>query len=79
IVIARDTDDVVRAMRMTDGERDALARRARERTLDEHTSAHRAARLEQVLDAAFGAGEAVDAMESVHSAEWRAPEPVVEG
>ena len=57
IVIARGTDDVVRAMRMPDAERDGLARRARERTLDEHTSARRAAELEALLDAAFGAAE----------------------
>ena len=57
IVLARDTGDVVRAMRMSGGERDALARRARERTLDEHTSARRAAELEALLDAAFGAAE----------------------
>lgn len=67
IVIARDTDDVVRAMRMPNAERDALARRARERTLDEHTSARRAAELESLLDAAFGAGEALEASEA-----WRA-------
>jgi spore maturation protein CgeB len=76
IVIARDTDDVVRAMRMPDAERDALARRARERTLDEHTSARRAAELESLLDAAFGAAEgAGDAAE----AEWRAQGTVAEG
>jgi spore maturation protein CgeB len=57
IVIARDTEDVVRALRMPDAERAALARRARERTLDEHTSARRAAELEALLDAAFGAAE----------------------
>jgi hypothetical protein len=67
--VARDTDGVVRAMRMPDGERDAVARRARERTLDEHTSARRAAELEGLLDAAFGAGEAVDAVEAAEA--WR--------
>lgn len=76
IVLARDTDDVVRAMRMGDAERDALARRARERTLDEHTSARRAAELEALLDGAFGAGEAVDGAEP---AEWRAQETLAEG
>lgn len=76
IVIARDTDDVVRAMRMDDAERGALARRARERTLDEHTSARRAAELEGLLDAAFGAAEgAGDSAE----AEWRAPGTAAEG
>jgi spore maturation protein CgeB len=72
IVIARDTDDVVRAMRMPDAERDALARRARERTLDEHTSARRAAELEGLLDAAFGAAEGAGepAEWSGEAAEW---------
>jgi spore maturation protein CgeB len=76
IVIARDTDDVVGAMRMPDAERRALARRARERTLDEHTSARRAAELESLLDAAFGAAEG--AGESV-DVEWRAQGTVSEG
>lgn len=65
IVTARGTDDVVRAMRMTDEERGRIARRARERTLDEHTSARRAAQLESLLDTAFGAAE------SCESAAWR--------
>jgi spore maturation protein CgeB len=76
IVIARDSEDVVGAMRMGAAERDALARRARERTLDEHTSARRAAELEGLLDAAFGAAEG--AGESVE-AEWRAQLTVAEG
>jgi spore maturation protein CgeB len=70
IVIARETEDVVRAMQMTDAERDAIARRARERTLDEHTSARRAAELESLLDAAFGAVEAADSADGAE--EWRA-------
>jgi spore maturation protein CgeB len=65
IVIARDADEVVAAMRMPDAERDTLARRARERTLEAHTSAHRAAELEALLDAAFGAAE---------GAEWGTPD-----
>lgn len=72
IVTARDTDDVVGAMRMPDAERDAMARRARERTLDEHTSARRAAELESLLDAAFGAADSVDAG-------WRARDSEAEG
>ncbi len=68
IVIAHGTDDVVQAMRMPDPERDALAQRARERTLDEHTSARRAAELEGLLDAAFGAAEG--AGDVSETAEW---------
>jgi spore maturation protein CgeB len=72
IVTARDTDDVVAALRMPDVERQAMARRARERTLDEHTSARRAAELEALLDAAFGAADSVDSG-------WRARDTVAEG
>ena len=78
VVTARDTRDVVEAMRMPDAERRALARRARERTLDEHTSARRAAELEALLDAACGA--AAGGREAAAPAGWRAPRPVaVEG
>jgi spore maturation protein CgeB len=76
IVTARDTDDVVGAMRMGDAERETLARRARERTLDEHTSARRAAELEALLDAAFGAAEG--AGDPVR-AEWPARGTVARG
>lgn len=65
IVFAHDTGDVIQAMRMTDEERARLARAARERTLDEHTSERRVMELEQVLDAAFGAAEG--------AAEWDVP------
>jgi spore maturation protein CgeB len=74
IVIARGADDVVGALRMTDAERDGVARRARERTLDEHTSARRAAELESLLDSAFGAGDAAVARDG-----WRAAGTVAEG
>lgn len=48
IIIARDTDDVLRALRRPDG-RD-LGRRARERVLAAHTAAHRAAALERYIE-----------------------------
>lgn len=57
IVLARETADVIAALEMGDGERDALARAARERTLAEHTSERRAMELEALLDAACGAAE----------------------
>jgi spore maturation protein CgeB len=65
IVVAHGTADVIAAMEMDHGERDRLARAARERTLHEHTSERRVAELEQVLDAAFGAAEG--------AAEWETP------
>src|SRR6185312_12317 len=45
IVVAHDAEDVIGALEMAEGERAALARRARERALDEHTAERRAARL----------------------------------
>jgi spore maturation protein CgeB len=52
IVLAHDADDVAAALTMPDGERLAMARRARERTLDEHTAERRAARLLMLVDGA---------------------------
>jgi spore maturation protein CgeB len=52
IVVARTTDDVVQAMQLPDAEIARIARAARERVLADHTSAHRAAELERLLDEA---------------------------
>ena len=52
IVVARTTDDVVQAMQLSDAEIARIATAARERVLAEHTSAHRAAQLERLLDEA---------------------------
>jgi spore maturation protein CgeB len=52
IVLARNADDVAAALAMSDRERRAMARRARERTLDEHTAERRATRLLALLDRA---------------------------
>jgi spore maturation protein CgeB len=49
IVPAGTTADVVAALDLTDAEIDRIRRRARERVLDEHTSAHRARQLENML------------------------------
>jgi spore maturation protein CgeB len=49
ILIAHDTADAVAALDMTDAGRQAMARRARERTLDCHTAAIRASELEETL------------------------------
>ncbi len=60
IILADTTDDVVAALGLSDGEFDAIRRRARERVLDEHTSAKRAGELDRVLSDAsqgFAAGE----------------------
>ncbi len=49
ILLARDTDDVLAALDLSDTELDRIARVARERTLTEHTSDHRAAELLELL------------------------------
>ena|SRR5581483_5892701 len=45
IVAVSDADDVVRALQLPDGELKEIARRARQRTLDEHTGERRAEEL----------------------------------
>jgi spore maturation protein CgeB len=52
ILVAGSTEDAVRALELPDAELAAIARRARERTLDEHTADRRAAELEDALDSA---------------------------
>ncbi len=52
ILVATDADDVVAALGRSDAELAAIARAGRERTLAEHTAAHRAAELERLLQAA---------------------------
>lgn len=50
IVIAENSDDVLRALRMSDADRHGIAKRARERVLAEHTAAHRARELEALTN-----------------------------
>jgi spore maturation protein CgeB len=50
ILIARDTNDVLAALDLSAAERERVARRGRERTLDCHTAAVRARELEQLLE-----------------------------
>ncbi|WP_372618241.1 glycosyltransferase [Falsiroseomonas sp.] len=52
IVVARDTEEALAALDMEEAERLRIARRARDRTLAEHTGAHRAAQLLAALEAA---------------------------
>jgi spore maturation protein CgeB len=51
ILIARDTEEALDAIGRPAAELRAIARRARVRTLDQHTAAHRAAELERILAA----------------------------
>jgi spore maturation protein CgeB len=50
ILVADTTDDVLAALASDDGRLTELARRARERTLDEHTAERRAAELVRLLE-----------------------------
>jgi spore maturation protein CgeB len=52
ILIARSAADTVAALGIGAGELRQIARAARERTLDEHTAAHRAAEFERLLEQA---------------------------
>jgi spore maturation protein CgeB len=52
IVVAHDTEAALAALDMEEAERLRIARRARERTLAEHTGAHRAAQMLAALEAA---------------------------
>jgi spore maturation protein CgeB len=49
ILVATNTDDVTSALAMDAADRAVIARAARERTLDCHTAAHRAAELERLV------------------------------
>jgi spore maturation protein CgeB len=50
ILIARTADDAIAALQLSDEERNRIARAAYERTLAEHTAAHRARELERILE-----------------------------
>jgi spore maturation protein CgeB len=50
ILIARDTQDVVTALDLTDAELNRIAKAGRERVLEEHTSLHRAKEFEILLE-----------------------------
>jgi spore maturation protein CgeB len=50
ILVANTTDEAIGALERSDAELRALARAARERTLAEHTAAHRVVELERILE-----------------------------
>jgi spore maturation protein CgeB len=54
ILVAETTDDVAAALEESDAELLAMARRARERTLTEHTADRRAEELEEILESRKG-------------------------
>ena len=53
ILVARDTTDVIEALQLPRAEIARIAKAGRERVLDSHTSDHRAAELETILDSTF--------------------------
>lgn len=61
ILVARDACDVAAALSLGDGELARIGRAARERTLAEHTSAHRAAELVALIETARQQLETVEA------------------
>jgi spore maturation protein CgeB len=52
ILVARSADDVLAALQLPPAALETIGHRARERTLAEHTAAHRAVELERILDRA---------------------------
>jgi len=56
ILVCRDSEDVLAALDRSDSELMAIAIRARERTLAEHTAAKRAQELEDILESTFNSG-----------------------
>jgi spore maturation protein CgeB len=53
IIIIQTTSDVIEALQLPKSERNNIAMKAHERTLAEHTSEHRAAELEDILESSF--------------------------
>ena len=60
ILVARDTADVIAAMRLPHTEIARIAEAGRQRVLDSHTAAHRAAELETIFDSALDKSQHAD-------------------
>ncbi|HEY4425990.1 MAG TPA: glycosyltransferase, partial [Pyrinomonadaceae bacterium] len=54
IIVAHNTDDVIAAMQLPRAELGKIALAGRQRVLESHTAAHRAAELERIFEAARG-------------------------
>ncbi len=63
MLIARSTQDVLDALELSDAEIGRIAQAARARTLEEHTSLHRAVELIEILENAHSSTGAAQAME----------------
>lgn len=64
IIVARNTDDSIKALEMPAGQLVSIARAARERTLAEHTAERRAVELEAALQKAFESAAETKLMEA---------------
>jgi spore maturation protein CgeB len=53
ILVARNTDDMIAAMQLPNAELASIAKAGRQRVLESHTAAHRAAELEHIFDTAL--------------------------
>jgi len=58
IILAQDRQDALAALALTDDELQRIAKRARERTLDQHSSARRASELIRLLEGSTARGRA---------------------
>jgi spore maturation protein CgeB len=67
ILVAATTGDAVRAVQMSDDELRLVARRARERTLAEHTADRRALELERIFETTIASDEGADNRVGNHS------------
>ncbi|HEX6650837.1 MAG TPA: glycosyltransferase [Pyrinomonadaceae bacterium] len=63
LIVARTTDDVIEAMQLSPAEVERIARAGRQRVLESHTAAHRAAELESIFESA----RAMPAIENSYS------------
>lgn len=75
ILVARDTNEAIGAIELSDGELAAIASAARERTLAEHTADRRAAQLEDALNGAYRAEQKAE-QSAEHRAEYQTRAPV---
>jgi spore maturation protein CgeB len=69
ILVAHGTEDAVAAVELQDDALVTIARRARERTLDEHTADHRAHELERAIEATATRSRAPDGTPASEGAE----------
>jgi spore maturation protein CgeB len=65
ILVAHQTDDVLAALELSDDQLGCIARRARQRAMEEHCAAKRARQLETILDSVAAAAEEPETLAGV--------------